>query len=40
MKTNTQLTLAFGLAMSLQIPAMAGQEVAPAATEPSNSGDW
>jgi hypothetical protein len=40
MKTNTQLTLAFGLAMCLQIPAKAGQEVAPAATEPSNSGDW
>jgi len=40
MKTNTQLTLALGLAMGLQLPAMAGQEVAPAATEPSNSGDW
>ncbi|MFM2198967.1 MAG: hypothetical protein RLZZ505_2399 [Verrucomicrobiota bacterium] len=40
MKTNTQLTLALGLAMGLQLPAMAGQEVTPAATEPSNSGDW
>jgi hypothetical protein len=40
MKTNTQITLALSLAIGLQVPAFAGQEVSTAQTTPSNSGDW
>jgi hypothetical protein len=40
MTTTKQLPLALGLALGLQVPALAGQDPAPTQAAPSDSGDW